>query len=859
MNTSKAVTFNPIISSIQKVALYETKTKLFLIGSNNQETRFRILEIDRTSTNELKIYENPNELESRDIRKLINSIGYTKFISAYGVLGFVKFLEGYYLILVTKRTRCAVIGMHLIYTIKDTVMIKVNESSTKQPHPYEQRYIKMFSNIDMRSNFYFCYSYDLTRSLQYNLSGPKFVGPEIDINVDEPLSDWKNMKPTELDTGVEFAFRSISRKRFVWNNFLLRPMQHILHRDWLLEIIHGFISQSNINIFGRSVYVCLIARRSTRFAGTRFLKRGANHKGDVANEVETEQIVMDGKKMCSFVQMRGSIPSHWSQDISKMVPKPPISLDLGDPYAETSAKHIERLLFHYGAPVIILNLVKKREKRKHESILTEEMLASVKYLNQFLPSPHRIKYIHFDMARKSRGDGNVMNSLAAIAENVIQQTGMFLYDGDESQMYQTGIVRVNCVDCLDRTNTAQFAIGKCGLGHQLCKLGFLDPPKLEFDSDCVTMLETLYEDHGDTLALQYGGSQLVHRIKTYRKTAAWTSQGNDIMQTLSRYYSNTFSDTEKQHSINLFLGYYVPHENDSKQNSAIWELPSDYYMHNLQRRKYQNNSHQETPLTEWVRPIVMRNLPYSTSDNNKIVAELIRVHSKHVEMIDSYSNYHLPHKLTAFEEHIAYQISYLARNFVRTFRTNFSPFEPGKHDRSTSSKNPSLTGQSSTSSTTSSTSSSMEEDSTSDEELVTDIKAPSFSGKREPIIAHSLKKTLLPSTFEVYGIEIRKPDKKNFGLYKKYVQMSKQSISPDNLQIRSSQLAEEKKTQQIINLTPLTIFRKDSYESVEPPIVPLKSTEIYQKYVDSPNVLFNMDITSHKVCDMITNYVKFIK
>lgn len=55
------------------------------------------------------------------------------------------------------------------------------------------------------------------------------------------------------------------------------------------------------------------------------------------------------------------------------------------------------------------------------------------------------------------------------------------------------------------------------------------------------MLEELYEDHGDTLALQYGGSQLVHRIKSYRRIAPWTSQGNDIMQSLSRYYSNTFS------------------------------------------------------------------------------------------------------------------------------------------------------------------------------------------------------------------------------------------------------------------------------------------------------------------------------
>ena len=32
---------------------------------------------------------------------------------------------------------------------------------------------------------------------------------------------------------------------------------------------------------------------------------------------------------------------------------------------------------------------------------------------------------------------------------------------------QTGVVRVNCVDCLDRTNTAMYAIAKCALGHQV--------------------------------------------------------------------------------------------------------------------------------------------------------------------------------------------------------------------------------------------------------------------------------------------------------------------------------------------------------------------------------------------------------
>lgn len=536
-----------------------------LVGSNDRENRFKILEIDRNSYDELNIYEDSQELDAKGIRNYLKKLNFTKGICAYGILGFVRFLEGYYLILVTKRTRCAVIGRHVIYTIKDTIMIKINEGreGNRQPHAYEQRYWKMFSNIDLKSNFYFSYSYDLTRSLQYNMAQPSFLGASME---DGGKLTWDDSASGEKR---EFAFRGNARKRFVWNEYLLTATQGIMLKDWMLEIIHGFVSQSNISIFGRPVFVCLIARRSTKFAGTRFLKRGANFAGDVANEVETEQIVTDGNRMCSIVQMRGSIPSHWSQDISKMVPKPPISLDLSDPYSETAGKHFERVMFHHGAPVIILNLVKKREKRKHESILTKDMLKNVRYLNQFIPSQFRIRYTHFDMARKSRAiDTNVMQSLASIADRFIQQTKMFYCDESE-KIFQTGIVRTNCVDCLDRTNTAQFAIGKSALGHQLLKMGFIKKVKLEFDSDCVTMLERLYEEHGDTLALQYGGSQLVHRIKTYRKTAAWTSQGNDIMQTLLRYKSNTFSDTEKQHSINLFLGYYIPHENLLKSKYRI--------------------------------------------------------------------------------------------------------------------------------------------------------------------------------------------------------------------------------------------------------------------------------------------------
>lgn len=61
-----------------------------------------------------------------------------------------------------------------------------------------------------------------------------------------------------------------------------------------------------------------------------YLKRGVNDRGRVANDVETEQLVLDDEagsckgKMSSVVQMRGSIPLFWSQEASRFSPKPDI-------------------------------------------------------------------------------------------------------------------------------------------------------------------------------------------------------------------------------------------------------------------------------------------------------------------------------------------------------------------------------------------------------------------------------------------------------------------------------------------------------------------------------------------------------
>jgi len=78
-----------------------------------------------------------------------------------------------------------------------------------------------------------------------------------------------------------YAERSEPNRRFVWNSYLLQAIEGVVAPEWILYLVHGFVSQYNMSVLGRPVYVTLLARRSNRYAGTRFLKRGANFEVSV--------------------------------------------------------------------------------------------------------------------------------------------------------------------------------------------------------------------------------------------------------------------------------------------------------------------------------------------------------------------------------------------------------------------------------------------------------------------------------------------------------------------------------------------------------------------------------------------------
>ncbi|XP_050285150.1 phosphoinositide phosphatase SAC2-like [Quercus robur] len=602
-------------SCLQSFRLYETFSNYYIIGRDKKKTFWKVLKIDRLESSELKIYEDSTtytENECADLLKRLDEgnkkTGGLKLVTAcYGIVGFVKFLEPYYMLLITKRRKIGEICGHAIYTITKSKMIPISNPTVRTLIAYsknENRYQKLLCTVDLTKNFFFSYSYHVMRSLQKNLS--------------------------EYKTG-----QCIYNKKCVWNAFLTSEIRNTLKNTlWTVALVHGFFKQVKLSISGREFTLTLIARRSRLYAGTRYLKRGVNKRGRVANDVETEQIVSEdaakGRMMriSSVVQYRGSVPLIWSQNISGFRKfKPEFSLAPEQHNYEATKLHFENLAKRYGKPIIILSLLKTRGKKRAEKNLSAAYAKAITSIIEDLPEENQLRFCRWDLNTHMyhRRAIQELKQLGEFFANTLDLTGIFYchvpqklclegflnlsyFDENNGQFYlknlnenedadnletkvddgvssgdvcrkygvksttsQKGILRTNCLDCLDRTNIAQYMYGLVALGRQLHALGFIESPNVDLKNPLAEDLMKVYEAMGDTLALQYGGSPAHNKIFAeirgqWRPVAGY----QDLMKTVQRFYCNAFSDFERQDAINVFLGYFRP----QLGKLSLWELDS---------------------------------------------------------------------------------------------------------------------------------------------------------------------------------------------------------------------------------------------------------------------------------------------
>ncbi|KAH9662387.1 phosphoinositide phosphatase SAC6 [Citrus sinensis] len=298
--------------------------------------------------------------------------------------------------------------------------------------------------------------------------------------------------------------------RFLWNNYLMEALIDNKLDPFLLPVIQG------------SILMTLLA--SAFCPWTRMWRRGADSDGYVANFVETEQVVQMNGFMASFVQVRGSIPFLWEQTVD-LTYKPKFEILR----AEEAPRVVER---HF------LDL-----RKKYGNVLA------------------------VDLVNKHGGEGRLCENFGNAMQNVASDDVRYLLlnEKGEKMKEQHGVVRTNCIDCLDRTNVTQSMIGRNMLEVQLRRIGIFGAEEtinshLNFDEN----FKILWANHGDDISLQYSGTPALKG--DFVRCGQRTMQGilNDGWNALARYYLNNFCDGTKQASMLQYIYFFWPFNLDTQ-------------------------------------------------------------------------------------------------------------------------------------------------------------------------------------------------------------------------------------------------------------------------------------------------------
>ncbi|XVF16018.1 hypothetical protein REPUB_Repub09cG0205800 [Reevesia pubescens] len=456
-----------------------------------------------------------------------SSVRVPKIQTIFGIVGMLKLVAGSYLIVITERECFGSYLGHPIFKVTSLKVLPCDHSVKNSPEEQkkvENEFSRLLKVAERTSGLYFSYDTNLTLSAQrlYDL------GDESKL-----LPLWRQAEP-----------------RFLWNNYMLEVLIDNKLDPYLLPVVQGSFHNFQAAIGKEIVDVTLIARRCTRRNGTRMWRRGADPDGYVANFVETEQIVQMNGFTSSFVQVRGSMPFLWEQ-IVDLTYKPKFEIVKPEDAPRVAERHFLDLRKKYGS-VLAVDLV---NKHGGEGRLSE------KFANSMPPIvSDDLRYLHFDFHKIC---GHVrFERLSFLYDQIadfLEKNGyLLLNEKGEKMKEQLGVVRTNCIDCLDRTNVTQSMIGRKMLELQLRRIGvFAAEETISSHPNLDESFKILWANHGDDISIQYSGTAALKG--DFVRFGQRTVQGilKDGCNALVRYYLNNFSDGTKQDAIDLLQGHYI--------------------------------------------------------------------------------------------------------------------------------------------------------------------------------------------------------------------------------------------------------------------------------------------------------------
>ncbi|CAI5760382.1 unnamed protein product [Candida verbasci] len=398
---------------------------------------------------------------------------------------------------------------------------------------------KLLSN----GSFYYSNDFDLTSLLQNR-------GFEDSINHYQPQYMWNSFLMDEL---IQFKSNLDNHNQLIMDD-----------NKFLTTVIRGFAKTVSL---GKSTSITIISKQSWKRAGTRYITRGIDDNGNVANFVETEFIYTNKSFIYSYTQIRGSVPTFWEQDSSLINPKITLtrSLEATQPVFN---KHFSNVCQDYGVCHIIDLLSKTK---------TSESQISNRYrkLYENCNRKEEIDYTDFDFHYETKIAGGFAGATKILPQlkDSLQQFGYFSYDlrTDETITRQDGIFRVNCLDCLDRTNLIEQIICRRIFENILINQGIMN-------ESFILKHNALWADNGDAISQIYTGTNALK--SSFSRSGKMNIAGalSDVTKSVSRLYQNTFVDGRKQTTIDLLLGY-----GKNSKKVKIFNPASEYVISNLKK------------------------------------------------------------------------------------------------------------------------------------------------------------------------------------------------------------------------------------------------------------------------------------
>lgn len=462
----------------------------------------------------------------------------SKTSTIYGVAGTIRLLAGTYVLVITSRKEVGSFLGFPVYRVESMKFLACNEAlrfSNSQEKRDEAYFMSLLKTVEATPGLYYSYETDITVNLQRRCK-------LMEAWTSKPL--WKQADP-----------------RFVWNNHLLEELIEYKLDRFIIPLLQGSFQVTQLKLKSSPATFTLLSRRCTRRLGTRMWRRGANLEGDSANFIETEQLLELEGFRCSSLQIRGSIPLLWEQ-IVDLSYKPQLRIIQHEQTPQVVERHFNDLYQRYGETIAVDLTDKHGDEGQLSAAYAEEM--------QKLPN---VRYVSFDFHHVC-GSSNFAN-LQVLYDKIseeFEKQGYFLIDKDGKILEeQRGIIRSNCIDCLDRTNVTQSYLAQKTLDIQLQRLGvFTSTEYISMFPEDYVKFRTLWAEQGDEISLEYAGTHALKGdlVRYGKQTVAGFIK--DGMSALSRYYVNNFHDGIRQDALDLVSGRYTV----SKSNPSPFQLNS---------------------------------------------------------------------------------------------------------------------------------------------------------------------------------------------------------------------------------------------------------------------------------------------